>query len=98
MPGIDANDPTVALTYDPNRLLDSLVCLLELETDVTLARALGVAPLVISEIRRGMFPVTAPLLMRMQKASRLRMTELHYLMGDRRKQCRITTHGFPRQT
>jgi len=45
------------LTYNPNRLLDTLIERLRLKNDAALSRALEVAPPVISKIRHGRLPV-----------------------------------------
>ena len=85
-----------ALTYNPNRLLDSLIEIMHLKNDAALARALEVAPPVISKIRHMKLPVGASLLIRMHEVSELSIRDLRYLMGDRRKKFRISpTHFKP---
>ena len=76
------------VTYDPNRLLDSLITKMGLKNDVALARALEVAPPVISSIRHHRLPVGASLLISMHEVSDLTIGELRGLMGDRRKKFR----------
>ncbi|MTW08988.1 hypothetical protein GM658_00070 [Pseudoduganella eburnea] len=83
--------------YDPNRLLDALIEHLRLKNDAALARALEVAPPVISKIRHRRLPVGAALLIRMHEVSELTITDLRYLMGDRRKKFRISdSQGKPK--
>lgn len=81
-------------TYDPDRLLDGLISMLKLKNDAALARALEVAPPVISKIRHRRLPVGASLLIRMYEISDLSIGELRALMGDRRKKFRISDKQF----
>jgi len=84
--------------YDPNRLLDALIEHLRLKNDAALARALEVAPPVISKIRHRRLPVGAALLIRMHEVSELTISDLRYLMGDRRKKFRISdSQGKPKE-
>ena len=76
--------------YDPNNLIDSLIEGMSLKNDAALARALEVAPPVISKIRHGRLPVGASLLIRMHEASELSIADLRQLMGDRRKKFRMS--------
>ncbi|WP_235548453.1 hypothetical protein [Noviherbaspirillum sp. Root189] len=84
-----AGNPT-ATTYDPNRLLDSLIDRLQLKNDAALSRTLEVAPPVISKIRHKRVPVRASLLIRMHEVTNLSIRELRDLMGDRRQKYRIS--------
>jgi hypothetical protein len=84
-------------TYDPNRLLDSLIERLKLKNDAGLCRALEVAPPLISKIRHRRLPVGSSLLIRMHEISDLSIKELRTLMGDRRGKQRISPeHGKPK--
>lgn len=84
--------------YDPNRLLDALIEHLKLKNDAALARALEVAPPVISKIRHRRLPVGAALLIRMHEVSELTISDLRFLMGDRRKKFRISdSQGKPKE-
>jgi plasmid maintenance system antidote protein VapI len=76
-------------TYDPNNLLDFLQTALNCESDAALARALDVAPPVISKIRHKRLPVGASLLIRMHEVSGLTIRDLRDLMGDRRQKFRM---------
>jgi hypothetical protein len=80
--------------YDPNHLLDSLIEKLHLKNDAALARALEVAPPVISKLRHHRLPVGASLLIQMQEISDLRIKELRALMGDHRDKFRMGGHHF----
>lgn len=83
-------------SYDPNRLLDALIELLKLKNDAALCRVLEVSRPVISKIRHGRVPIGAALLIRMHEVSDLSISDLRYLMGDRRKKFRISdVHGKP---
>lgn len=80
--------------YDPNRLLDTLIEKMGLKNDAALARALEVAPPVISKIRHKRLPVGASLLIRMHEVSELSIHDLRVLMGDRRQKFRISDVQF----
>lgn len=85
-------------TYDPNKLLDSLIECLKLKNDAALSRALEVAPPVISKIRHRRLPVGASLLIRMHEVSGLSIRDLRDLMGDRREKFRISdVQGKPKE-
>lgn len=77
-------------TYDPNRLLDSLIERMNLPSDAALARALDVTPPVISKMRHGRIPIGASMLIRMHEETGLKVRELRELMGDRRKRMRMS--------
>ncbi|MEJ7804474.1 MAG: hypothetical protein WKG03_00930 [Telluria sp.] len=79
------NDLHMQLQYDPNRLLDTLLDQLNLKNDAKLARALDVAPPVISKIRHLNLAVGASMLIRMHEVSGLSIRDLRYLMGDYRE-------------
>ncbi|WP_028101372.1 hypothetical protein [Pseudoduganella violaceinigra] len=85
------------LEYNPDRLLDTLIEHLNLKNDAALARALEVAPPVISKIRHRRLPIGASLLIRMHEVSDLTIRDLRYLMGDRRKKFRVSdSQGKPK--
>jgi hypothetical protein len=81
-------------TYDPNKLLDTLIEKLQLKNDAALSRRLEVAPPVISKIRHRRLPVGASLLVRMHEVSEMGIRELRDLMGDRRGKHRISPTQF----
>ncbi|WP_019140478.1 hypothetical protein [Noviherbaspirillum massiliense] len=84
-------------TYDPNRLLDTLLQKMSLKNDAALSRALEVAPPVISKIRHRRLPVGASLLIRMHEVSGMNIRELRDLMGDRRTKYRLSdAQGKPK--
>lgn len=86
-------------TYDPNRLLDTLLEKMNLKNDAALSRALEVAPPVISKIRHRRLPVGASLLIRMHEVSEMSIRELRDLMGDRRTKYRLSdAQGKPKPT
>lgn len=83
--------------YDPNHLLDAMLQRLQLKNDAALARALEVAPPVISKIRHRRLPVGASMLIRMHEVSNLSVAELRDLLGDRRHKYRLSTvQGKPK--
>jgi len=88
--GQDQASSSSAPTYDPNRLLDSLIDKLHLKNDAALSRTLEVAPPIISKIRHKRVPVRASLLIRMHEVTNLSIRELRDLMGDRRQKYRIS--------
>jgi hypothetical protein len=70
--------------------LDGIINRLQLKNDAALARALEVAPPLISKIRHRRLPVGASLLIRMHEVTALPVRELRQLMGDRRQKYRIS--------
>ncbi|AMP05793.1 hypothetical protein [Collimonas pratensis] len=86
-------------TYDPNHLLDSLIEKLQLKNDAALARALEVAPPVVSKIRHLSLPVGASLLIQMNEITDLPIRELRALMGDHREKFHMGgSHPKPKHT
>lgn len=84
-------------SYDPNRLLDTLLEKMSLKNDAALSRALEVAPPVISKIRHRRLPVGASLLIRMHEYTGISIRELRDLMGDRRTKYRLSdVQGKPK--
>lgn len=77
-------------SYDPNKLLDTVIARLGLHNDAALCRELGVSAPVISKIRHKRLPIGASLLMRLHEASEISIRELRDLMGDRRKSYRAS--------
>lgn len=64
-----------------NNLLDALIQRMCLKNDAALARALSIAPPVISKIRHGRLDVGATLLIRMHEVSGLGIRNLKLLGG-----------------
>ena len=84
-------------TYDPNRLLDTLLEKMNLKNDAALSRMLEVAPPVISKIRHRRLPIGASLLIRMHETTNMSIRELRDLMGDRRTKYRLSdAQGKPK--
>jgi len=84
--------------YSPGRLLDTLAAKLNARNDAALARAIEVAPAIVSKIRHGRLPVGASILLRMHEASGIDIRELRDLMGDRRGRHRMSPTEFrPRE-
>jgi plasmid maintenance system antidote protein VapI len=91
-------DPTSAPEYNPNKLLDAMLDKLKLTNDAALARALEVAPPIISKIRHRHLPVNASMLIRMHEVSNMEIRELQELMGDRRSKFRLSNvQGMPKE-
>lgn len=89
-PALAAQAVSGLVQYDPSNLLDALIEHLSLKNDAALARALETAPPIISKIRNGKLPVGGSMLIRMHEISRLSISELRALMGDRRSKFRIS--------
>jgi hypothetical protein len=91
------NDFSEQHTYNPNRLLDSLLESMQLKNDAALSRMLEVAPPVISKIRHYHLPVSASVLMRMHEVTNISISDLRFLMGDRRNKYRLSdAQGKPK--
>src|ERR1019366_2808061 len=84
----DSNS-SVPPDYDPNRLLNELIEVMELKNDAALSRALAVEAPVISKIRHGKLPIGGMMLIRMHDISNMSIKELRSLMGDRREKFRL---------
>lgn len=69
--------------FNQSALLDALLSNLGLKTDAALARALEVAPPVLSKVRNNRLPVGATLLIRAHEVSGISIRDLRALMGDR---------------
>ena len=86
-------------SYNPNRLLDTLLERMHLKNDAALSRALEVAPPVISKIRHKRLPVGASLLIRMHEVADISIRDLRDLMGDRRTKYRLShVQGKPKSS
>ncbi len=82
------------LEYNPSNLLDALLVHLDLKNDAALARALEVAPPLISKLRHRTLPVAGSVLIRMHEVSKLSITDLRILLGDNRQKFRISDKHF----
>lgn len=79
--------------FNQSVLLDALLSRLGLKTDAALARALDVAPPVLSKVRNNRLPVGATLLIRAHEVSGISIRDLRALMGDRREKFRAAGVG-----
>ncbi|WP_334188727.1 hypothetical protein [Noviherbaspirillum sp.] len=86
-------DNAFADSYNPDRLLDTLVEKLALESDAELARELKVARPILGMIRRRELGVSASMLMWMHEASGMAVRDLRNLLGDRRGRYRPLRAG-----
>lgn len=75
--------------YDPNRLLDELRQILGSVNDAALGRELDLPKPLISKVRHRKTPVKAALLIHIHEACGLSITDLRFLLGDRRKKFRV---------
>lgn len=90
--------PAVRMEYNPSNLLDALLVHLGLKNDAALARALEVAPPLLSKLRHRTLPVAGSLLIRMHEVSKLSIAELRILLGDSRQKFRISDKHFKPKT
>jgi hypothetical protein len=86
---VDQNRQDQISPYDPNNLLDALHAKLRLKNDAALARLLEVNPPVISKIRHRRLSVGGALLIRIHEVTGLSISDLRFLMGDRRQKYRF---------
>ncbi len=84
------NTLTEQATYDPNRLLDTLIKKLQLKNDAALSEVLDISRPVLSKIRHRRIPVGPILLIRIHETSGLSISELRALMGDCRRKYRVS--------
>jgi hypothetical protein len=80
-------------TYNPSALLDAMIKKLELKNDAALARALEVAPPVLSKLRHNKLPVGATLLVAIHELTGVPTRDLRALMGDQRVKFRAAGVG-----
>jgi hypothetical protein len=83
---------SISLEYDPNRLLDTLMKRLEVDTDEALSRTLQVSADSIGDIRAGRVAVSASMLLWFSDLTELSTDELRRIMGDRRAKARMTCY------
>jgi len=76
-------------SYNPNRLLDTLIERLRIKDDSALSNKLRVAKSIIRDIRQRRLPVGASMLMWMSEATGMSIGELRALLGDRRAKNRL---------
>lgn len=81
-------------TYNPAKLLDTLMARMHFKNDAALCRALEIAPPLISKIRHRHVPIGGPMLIRMHEISGMSIEELRACMGDRRSKFRISPKQF----
>lgn len=67
---------------NPSYLLDTLILRQKLRNDAELARALNIAPSVISKIRHSKTNISASLLLDIHEMTQISIRELRNLMGD----------------
>ncbi len=92
-----ANGATTGIEYNPCNLLDALLVHMDLKNDAALARALNVAPPLISKLRHRTLPIGGALLICMHEVSKLSIVDLRILLGDRRQKFRISEkHHLPK--
>jgi antitoxin HigA-1 len=77
-----------SLPYCPNRLFDTLLRRLGLPGDGALSRRLKVARKALAAMRAGKLPVGASLLLLIEEATGIAVSELRRLLGDRRARMR----------
>lgn len=81
--------------FDPNRLFDTLLQMLDLENDEALSHALHVEPYLIKRIRERQHPLDPSLLIRINEVTGINMRELRQMMGDRRTEYRLDAPAQP---
>ena len=83
------NHSYVLRSYDPNRLLDTLLDWLNVSSDKKLAQVLQISLTIIRRIRAGILPVRAVVLHRMAECAGRSIEELRLVLGDRRRKVRV---------
>lgn len=79
-----------SLSYDPNRLLDTLSAWLGATSDRMLSRMLRLSLTLIQRIRTGLLPVRASILSSMADAAGKSIDELRRVLGERRSKVRMS--------
>jgi hypothetical protein len=81
--------------FDPNRLFDTLLQMLDLENDEALSHALHVEPYLVKRVRERQHPLDPSLLIRINEVTGINMRELRQMMGDRRTEYRLDAAPHP---
>ena len=68
------------MTYQPGKLLDTIMAKMSLRTDSALARVLGVEPCVISKVRNDRMPIGASLLITMHDVTGMTTGDMREMM------------------
>jgi predicted HTH domain antitoxin len=76
-------------SYNPNRLLDTLLDWLKVSNDKKLSRVLQISHTIIQKMRAGRLPVRAVILYRMAECAGRSIEELRLVLGDRRRKMRL---------
>jgi len=79
-----------SLTYDPNRLLDTLSAWLGAKSDRMLSRMLRLSLALIQRLRTGHLPVRVSILSSMAEAAGKSIEELRRVLGERRSKVRMS--------
>lgn len=79
-----------ATRYDPNHLLNCLLNITGVASDVALARKLKISARVITMMRERKISISASMMMWLHEATGLTIEELRGLLGDRRAKHRLT--------
>lgn len=82
-------EPHTSLSYDPNRLLDTMSAWFGVTSDRMLSRILRLSPLVIHSIRTGRLPVRASVLVSVAESAGKSVDELRQVLGERRCKARM---------
>jgi len=72
------------LNYDPNALVNMIICKLHLRNDLHLSKLLGISPSTIARIRYFQLPVSASFLISLHQETGLCIKDLRAFMGDQR--------------
>lgn len=75
--------------YDPALLLNSLLSRMHLTEDAQLAKRLQLDRRLLGQIREGRLQISGSMLMLIQEASGITITELRHILGDRRGSSRM---------
>lgn len=83
--------PALALqrSYDPALFLDTLCIRMTLKDDAELAKMLKINKRLIGKIRDGRMQISGSLLMLMQEATGIGISELRLMLKDRRRKIRM---------
>ena len=97
--GKHENDPAHAAqeSYDPALLLDSLLARMRLKEDAELARMLKMDKRLIGKIRDRRLQISGSMLMLMQEATGISISELRAMLKDRRRKTRMAGRLSPGQ-
>jgi hypothetical protein len=87
---MNAYEPLPHAVYDPNRFIDELWFVLDVQSDKDLARILGISRSAISKFRHLRAGIPASILVQVHLMTGMSIKMMRDMMGDRRVKYRLS--------